>query len=187
MRVVAGKLRGRALATPDDGAIRPTSDRVREAVFNILAHGTDGFSIEGVRVSLREQRITLRNDCPSDLGQVCVDRVQLESVIHQLLQNAVESIVGADAATRTIGIRAWRERASIVVTVSDSGPGIDPNLGDAIFSPFKTTKPLGTGLGLSIGRTIVEDHGGSLSCSSSEAGATFQLVLPVAEPEEEKG
>ena len=50
MRIVAGRLRGRALATPGDGAIRPTSDRVREAVFNILAHGVDGFAIDGVRV-----------------------------------------------------------------------------------------------------------------------------------------
>ncbi len=50
MRVVAGRLRGRALTTPDDGAIRPTSDRVREAVFNILAHGVDGFDLAGCRV-----------------------------------------------------------------------------------------------------------------------------------------
>lgn len=50
MRIVAGKLRGRPLAVPDDGTIRPTSDRVREAVFNILAHGIDGFALEGVRV-----------------------------------------------------------------------------------------------------------------------------------------
>lgn len=50
MRIVAGRLRGRALATPDDGAIRPTSDRVREAVFNILAHGIDDFALDGVRV-----------------------------------------------------------------------------------------------------------------------------------------
>lgn len=50
MRIVAGSLRGRALATPDGGHIRPTSDRVREAVFNILAHGIDGFALPGVRV-----------------------------------------------------------------------------------------------------------------------------------------
>ena len=50
MRIVAGKHRGRALATPEDGAIRPTSDRVREAVFNILAHGIDAFTLDGVRV-----------------------------------------------------------------------------------------------------------------------------------------
>ena len=50
MRVVAGTVRGRALATPEDQRIRPTSDRVREAMFNILAHGIDDFAIAGARV-----------------------------------------------------------------------------------------------------------------------------------------
>jgi 16S rRNA (guanine966-N2)-methyltransferase len=50
MRIVAGTLRGRAIATPADSAIRPTSDRVREAVFNILAHGVPDFSLAGARV-----------------------------------------------------------------------------------------------------------------------------------------
>lgn len=50
MRIVAGKFRGRPIATPADDALRPTSDRVREAVFNILAHGVEGFEIEGAHV-----------------------------------------------------------------------------------------------------------------------------------------
>lgn len=50
MRVVAGTLRGRALASPSHEGLRPTSDRVREAAFNILQHGIDDFDIEGVRV-----------------------------------------------------------------------------------------------------------------------------------------
>lgn len=50
MRIVGGRLRGRALATPSDEATRPTSDRVREAAFNILAHGIDGVSLNGARV-----------------------------------------------------------------------------------------------------------------------------------------
>lgn len=50
MRVVAGTHRGRALATPANDAIRPTSDRVREAVFNILAHGIDEFALDDARV-----------------------------------------------------------------------------------------------------------------------------------------
>lgn len=50
MRIVGGTFRGRALATPDTGAVRPTSDRVRESLFNILLHGIDGFSLEGLRV-----------------------------------------------------------------------------------------------------------------------------------------
>lgn len=50
MRIVAGKFRGRAIASPEHEGLRPTSDRVRESVFNILAHGIEGFDIEGVRV-----------------------------------------------------------------------------------------------------------------------------------------
>lgn len=50
MRIVAGHLRGRALVAPEDGGTRPTSDRVREAVFNVLAHGIEGFTIDGARV-----------------------------------------------------------------------------------------------------------------------------------------
>jgi 16S rRNA (guanine966-N2)-methyltransferase len=50
MRIVGGRFRGRLLAAPDDGRTRPTSDRVREAVFNILAHSAAGFSFEDVRV-----------------------------------------------------------------------------------------------------------------------------------------
>ncbi len=50
MRIVGGKLRGRTLATPADQRIRPTSDRVREALFNILAHGVDDFTLDGALV-----------------------------------------------------------------------------------------------------------------------------------------
>ncbi|WP_409561003.1 16S rRNA (guanine(966)-N(2))-methyltransferase RsmD [Hyphomicrobium sp. MC8b] len=50
MRVVAGRFRGRALQAPDDMSVRPTSDRVRESVFNILTHGIEGFSLNGARV-----------------------------------------------------------------------------------------------------------------------------------------
>ncbi|MBS0269500.1 MAG: RsmD family RNA methyltransferase, partial [Proteobacteria bacterium] len=50
MRVVAGRFRGRALQAPDDMKIRPTSDRVRESLFNILAHGIADFSLDGARV-----------------------------------------------------------------------------------------------------------------------------------------
>ncbi len=50
MRIVAGRFRGRAIATPKDEEVRPTSDRVRESLFNILEHGIAGFSLSGARV-----------------------------------------------------------------------------------------------------------------------------------------
>lgn len=143
-------------------------------------------SVAGLQASLRQHLISVRIDCPEGTGCVDVDRIQLESVLHQLLQNAVDSIVAAGSAVRTIEVHARREPGRVLISVTDSGPGIDPELGDAIFSPFKTTKALGTGLGLSISRTIVEDHGGSLHCSPSTPGATFQLVLPAADPAERR-
>jgi 16S rRNA (guanine966-N2)-methyltransferase len=50
MRIVAGRFRGRAIASPSDESVRPTSDRVRESLFNILEHGIAGFSLSGARV-----------------------------------------------------------------------------------------------------------------------------------------
>jgi len=50
VRIVAGRFRGRAIASPADESVRPTSDRVRESLFNILEHGIAGFSLSGVRV-----------------------------------------------------------------------------------------------------------------------------------------
>ncbi len=50
MRIVGGRFRGRPLVTPSDGSVRPTSDRVREAVFNILTHGIPGFALDSARV-----------------------------------------------------------------------------------------------------------------------------------------
>jgi signal transduction histidine kinase len=69
---------------------------------------------------------------------------------------------------------------SVEVSISDTGPGIAPDVGRRLFEQFFTTKPQGTGLGLSITRQIVEEHGGQLRWSSTPgAGATFTLVLPV--------
>ncbi|MBW1712797.1 MAG: hypothetical protein JRJ59_06595 [Deltaproteobacteria bacterium] len=64
--------------------------------------------------------------------------------------------------------------------VSDNGPGIPPEVKDAIFHPFFTTKDEGTGLGLSIALRIVEEHGGSLEVESGlGVGATFVITLPL--------
>ena len=69
---------------------------------------------------------------------------------------------------------------AIIVTVEDSGPGINPGELDSIFDPFITTKPDGMGLGLAICRLIIERHDGKLSAfSDGKNGARFQLVLPV--------
>jgi len=66
----------------------------------------------------------------------------------------------------------------VLVTVQDSGTGIDPNKADRIFEPFFTTKPLGIGMGLSISHSIIESHGGRLWNVSLSNDALFQFTLP---------
>ena len=69
----------------------------------------------------------------------------------------------------------------VMITVSDNGPGIPPDVFDRIFSPFFTTKPQGSGLGLAIVRKIVDAHDGRIDVSSPPGkGTRFRVTLPVA-------
>jgi signal transduction histidine kinase len=70
----------------------------------------------------------------------------------------------------------------VVVTVEDSGPGIDPKGVDRIFEAFYTTKAQGMGIGLAICRSIIEAHDGRISASPGDPhGSVFQVVLPACE------
>jgi signal transduction histidine kinase len=96
-----------------------------------------------------------------------------------LLSNAI------DACDRggTVTVRSWSEDDGVRISVSDTGPGIDPAIRDRIFDPFFTTKPIGqgTGLGLSISYGIVQEHGGSIAVDSCLGrGSTFVVRLPLA-------
>ncbi|MDX1605799.1 MAG: ATP-binding protein [Candidatus Competibacterales bacterium] len=105
---------------------------------------------------------------------------QLQQVLMNLLQNALDALAGRDDPV--VEVRARRLDDGIVeVRVSDNGPGIAPADRSRVFDPFFTTKPVGqgTGLGLSISHTIVDNHGGTLGLDNPSAGgACFRLTLP---------
>jgi signal transduction histidine kinase len=100
----------------------------------------------------------------------------LKLVLLNLLTNSRQALPGE--GTIAVTLSADAERAT--VEVSDSGPGIAPELGDQIFEPLFTTKPGGSGLGLAVSRTIARLHGGDLSLASGSEGAVFVLELPRA-------
>ena len=135
--------------------------------------------------------ITVRTDLAPGLWTVKADTLQWERVLFHLSKNAAEAMKG----TGTIRIQTenWtpapKDRRTaedgadlyVRIHVSDTGPGIAPELAGQIFDPFVTTKEGGTGagLGLAVVHGIVRSHGGRIDCTSSPgAGTTFTVVLP---------
>lgn len=101
--------------------------------------------------------------------------------LHNLVANAIDAIVGAEALERNIAIEANPDEPGFVrVAVRDTGAGLSPAIAERLFVPFSTTKPTGSGLGLSISRSIVESHGGRLWMEPQPRGVAFLLTLPTA-------
>ncbi|MDO8777308.1 MAG: ATP-binding protein [Burkholderiaceae bacterium] len=108
---------------------------------------------------------------------------QLQQVLMNLLQNALDAATGIDRTPPVVWIDTDVGSARLQLRLRDNGPGIAPEHLSHIFDPFFTTKPVGkgTGLGLSISYGIVEQHGGALSVRNHpEGGAEFLLELPLA-------
>ena len=104
------------------------------------------------------------------------DRVQLEQVIFNLLQNAIEAVVARGDGPRTVQIETGAAGDMVFVRVRDTGIGlVHP---ERVFERFYTTKPDGMGLGLAISRSAAEAHGGRLTARAVEGGAEFTLALP---------
>jgi CheY-like chemotaxis protein len=133
---------------------------------------------------LLRHNVTLTIDIPDTIPAVPIDRGQIQQVILGLVANAIESIAsrGGPGAV-TIQASASEPPSSVVVTIADDGPGIDPTGAEAIFEPFDSSRDGGmaAGLGLAVGRALVAAHGGRLSHrpSSHGSGAVFTVELPL--------
>ncbi len=111
--------------------------------------------------------------------------IQLQQVVMNLILNAVEAMSTVEAGPRELLISTEQtQTGGVLVSVRDSGPGIDPEHVDRVFDAFYTTKSSGVGIGLSICRSIVEAHGGRLWADANEPrGAVLQFTLPRLENE----
>jgi PAS domain S-box-containing protein len=136
---------------------------------------------------LRDQamrhKISIRTELAADLPRIVGDRVQLQQVAMNLIVNGIEAMKDVDGIREMVIQSRRAENEQILVSVSDTGVGLPPQLAEQIFNPFFTTKPHGTGMGLRISRSIVESHGGRLwAVGSPGRGAIFHLNLPAAIP-----
>ena len=125
--------------------------------------------------------VVMRTELAEDLPSVSADRVQLQQVLMNLMLNGMEAMSEQGGGELKISTR--REVGDVMVSVSDTGPGISPDKMEEIFNAFFTTKAGGTGMGLAISSTIMESHGGRLWPTVNPGrGATFHFTLPT-EPE----
>ena len=155
---------------------RPLRERVQALVDGALA---------GFAELLRQRRIELAVHAPAALPDVQVDPMRLEQALTELVSNALDAMPEGgrlDVATRVEPGAGGA--GGVVVAVTDSGPGIAPEILPNLCEPFFTTRPEGTGLGLAIAKRYVEEAGGRLDITSTVGrGTTVRIWLPSASGE----
>jgi signal transduction histidine kinase len=154
--------------TIDPAALSRVEDTVR-LVLRLLDH------------DLQINRIAVTAEFQDNLPEVNLDGTQFQQVLLNLVKNAVEAMSSVPADARRLRLKAaFDGRATVSLSVKDSGPGIQEENRERIFDPLFTTRPGGMGLGLAICFTVVANHGGKLRLVKSDAdGSTFELALPV--------
>jgi signal transduction histidine kinase/CheY-like chemotaxis protein len=174
-----GKLAQQMLAFSRGGKYNPTLMSLNDAI-TATVHVMEATVPSGVNV---------HTDLADELPPVLADITQMNQVIGNLYQNALDA-VGRHGTIRVHsefrGLEDQEplnggEPPSVIVTVSDSGPGIDTETKSRIFEPFFTTKKRGSGMGLSAAHGIITNHGGSISVEDAPGGGTvFTVRLPTA-------
>jgi signal transduction histidine kinase len=133
-----------------------------------------------MRGEIETQQVLIQSNFAEELPQIPANRVQLQQVIVNLIMNAVDAMSTVGDRARILRVKTEiHEFNNLLITVEDTGTGIDPKIINRLFDAFFTTKSEGMGMGLSICRSIIESHGGRLWMSPGQPyGSTFHVLLP---------
>jgi signal transduction histidine kinase len=135
---------------------------------------------------LRTNRIMLDTNYVADPAPtVFSNSVQMRQLILNLVSNAIEAMSTSEHQLRVLNLKtAFDPTGAVLITIADTGPGIDPKVGEGVFQRFVTTKSAGMGVGLSICKSIVEEHGGRLTITPAKRhGTVVNVVLPYSTEE----
>ena len=148
----------------------------RLAIIDLNRPVTEAINLSAV--TMRKRGIALEKALSDNLPPCNADPSLIEEMVLNLLNNAAGAMKTM-MTRKKIVVSSFAAGNDIILTVSDSGPGIASDIRDKIFDPYFTTKSDGTGIGLSISHRIVTDHGGSLTVSDSDlGGAEFRVKIP---------
>jgi C4-dicarboxylate-specific signal transduction histidine kinase len=130
-------------------------------------------------VTFRKSGVELEWALAEELPPCKADAALIEAMALNILNNAAEAMKQMETGKKIV-VTSSVEGESVVLTISDSGPGIAPDVKNKIFDPYFTTKSDGTGIGLSLSHRIVTDHGGTLTVTDSHlGGAEFRIKIPI--------
>jgi len=126
--------------------------------------------------------VVIQTHLSAPLPKALGDRVQMQQVIMNLIMNGADAMSAVADRPRILHISSQIDGVgNLLVSVKDSGTGIDEAIRDSIFKPLFTTKSTGMGMGLSICRSIVEAHGGKIwAMPAAPYGTDFRFILPPA-------
>jgi two-component system sensor histidine kinase HydH len=151
---------------------RPLSLKVEPLAVAALVNEVLGL----VESEARAAGVTVERDIPGDLPPLPADRGRIVQVMLNLLLNAVQAMPGGG----WLGLAANASGDWLTISVTDTGPGIAPDVLPRLFEPYVTTKAKGMGLGLAIARRITEAHGGRIEAGNRpEGGSRFEVILPL--------
>ena len=169
----AGDIIGRIRALIRKAPPQKEDMEINQAVLEVIAL---------TRSEAFKNGVSVRTQLAEGLPPIQADRVQLQQVMLNLIVNAVEAMATVGEGGRELLISTGRDASNcVLVTLRDSGPGLDPKNVECLFDAFYTTKPTGMGMGLAICRSIIEAHGGKMWAGANEPrGAIFQFTLPLA-------
>jgi PAS domain S-box-containing protein len=172
----AGEVIGRIRALIKKAPARKRRFDLNEAILDV---------IDLTRSEVLRHGVLQQTQLATGLPLIEGDRIQLQQVILNLIMNAVEAMSGIGEEARELLISTEMEpTGGVLVTVRDSGPGLDPTSVDRVFEAFYTTKPEGIGIGLAICRSIIEAHGGRMwVTANAPRGAVFRFTLPLRRDE----
>ncbi len=134
-----------------------------------------------IEMSSRQKDVRVETELGSDLPQVKVDARQIQQVLLNIVQNAIDASPVGEVVTLSTGLAGGREgegiSSSVCIMVRDHGPGVPPEHRKYLFQHFRTTKPGGTGLGLVLSRQILERHRGTVTLEDAPGGGTVVRIL----------
>jgi two-component system sensor kinase FixL len=185
-----------ALGKAADQALR--AGQVIQRLREFVAHGETERRIESIKkiveeasalalLAAKEQPVQIAMEFDKSADLVLVDRIQIQQVLLNLLRNAIEAMQASEHRQLVVSTSPEADQM-VAVSVTDTGPGIAPEVVSKLFRPFTTTKRTGMGVGLSISRNIIESHGGQISVAPNPVGGTiFRFTLPGVVPERDNG